>query len=184
MSETNLPDNDSAPTSALEPVSAENATSKSTSITPQFAVQRLKMQFGDAVGEIKEALGEVSVYIKRERILDVCRFLKEDSKLLFSMLSDLTSVDLGIEADPRFEVIYHLHSLPNRIRIRLKVRVSEDDCHLATVSTIWRTANWHEREVFDLMGIHFDGHPDLRKILTPDDLEGHPLRKDFPLRGY
>lgn len=151
---------------------------------PMQVAEQLKIKFADAVGEIYERLGETTVYISREKIVEVCQFLKSDPELRFNLLSDLTALDLGIEEELRFEVIYHLQSLPQRMRIRLKVRVSEDDCHVPTVSTVWKTANWLEREVFDLMGVRFQGHPDLRKILTPEDLEGHPLRKDFPLRGY
>ena len=150
----------------------------------RLAADRVKEKFGDGVAEITERLGETSLYIKREKIVDVCKFLRDDANLRFNLLSDLTGVDRGIEEDPRFEVVYHLFSISKRLRLRLKVRVSEDDCHLPTVIPVWRTAGWHERETFDLFGISFDGHPDLRKILTPDDLEGHPLRKDFPLRGY
>lgn len=148
------------------------------------AIEQVKEKFETAIEDIKKHVGETTVYIKRENIADVCRFLRDDSNFQFNLLSDLTGVDRGIEEDPRFEVVYHLTSLPKRTRLRLKVRVSEEDCHVPTVVEVWPTANWHERETFDLMGIRFDGHPDLRKILTPEDLEGHPLRKDFPLRGY
>ena len=148
------------------------------------AADQLKKKFGFSIEEIKDRLGEVTVYVTREQIFDVCRYLRDDPKLQFNLLSDLTGVDRGIDEAPRFEVVYHLMSLPNRMRLRLKVRVDEEDCHVPSVWEVWKTANWHERETFDLMGIRFDGHPDLRKILTPDDLEGHPLRKDFPLRGY
>lgn len=150
----------------------------------QQAADLIQQKFSDAVEERKEQHAEVTLYIKRERLVEVCRFARDNDKLRFNLLSDLTGVDRGIEAEPRFEVVYHLFSLPHRVRLRLKVRVSEEDCHVPTVTEVWKTANWHERETFDLMGVRFDGHPDLRKILTPEDLEGHPLRKDFPLRGY
>lgn len=143
-----------------------------------------KDKFGDAVTEITEKLGETTIYVKRESIADVCRFLRDDEKSQFNLLSDLVGVDRGIEEELRFEVNYHLTSLPKRMRLRIKVRVTEEDCNVPTVTEVWPTANWHERETFDLLGIRFEGHPDLRKILTPNDLEGHPLRKDFPLRGY
>ena len=148
------------------------------------AAKQVKEKFGNAIEDYKEQHGELTLYVKREKIVEVCRFLRDDPKLQFNLLSDLTGVDRGVEESPRFEVIYHLMSLPNRVRLRLKVRVDDEDCHVPTVSEVWLTANWHERETFDLFGVRFDGHPDLRKILTPDDLEGHPLRKDFPLRGY
>jgi len=92
--------------------------------------------------------------------------------------------DRGLEEDPRFEVNYHLFSTTKHHRLRLKVVLSEEDTHVPTVTGVWRTANWHERETFDLFGVIFDGHPDLRRILLPDDWQGHALRKDFPLRGY
>lgn len=145
-------------------------------------VESLKQIFGGAIGEVKRHNRETSVYVKRERIVDVCRFLRDSHQ--FNYLSDLTGFDRGIDQTPRFEVVYHLLSLPNKVRVRLKVQVDEDDCVVPSVVEVWKTANWHERETFDLFGIRFAGHPDLRKILTPEDLEGHPLRKDFPLRGY
>lgn len=146
------------------------------------AVESLRQAFGSAIGDVKRQNREVSVYVKRERIVEVSKFLRDSHQ--FNYLSDLTGFDRGIDESPRFEVIYHLLSLPNRVRLRLKVQVDEDDCVVPSVSEVWKTANWHERETFDLFGIRFAGHPDLRKILTPEDLEGHPLRKDFPLRGY
>lgn len=165
---------------AMETLDAQLSTVKGATDT----LAELRLRFEDAVEDIKVQNGEVTVYVKRESIVPVCRFLRDEPKLLFNLLSDLCGVDRGLEEDPRFEVVYHLFSIPNKIRLRLKVRVPEDDCQVATVSGIWATANWHERETFDLLGITFVNHPDLRKILTPEDLEGYPLRKDFPLRGY
>lgn len=149
-----------------------------------LVAEGLKDKFGDAVENISERLGETTVYVKRGKLVEICQYLRTDEKLKFNLLSDLTGFDRGLEEDLRFEVVYQLTSIPNRMQIRLKVRVSEDDAFIPTVSGVWVTANWHERETFDLFGINFEGHPDLRKILTPEDLEGHPLRKDFPLRGY
>ena len=100
------------------------------------------------------------------------------------MLADLCGADRGPEEDPRFEVNYHLFSTKHHSRLRLKVLLSEDDPHVETVVSIWRTADWHERETFDMFGVIFDGHPDLRRILLPSDFDGHALRKDYPLRGY
>jgi NADH-quinone oxidoreductase subunit C len=102
----------------------------------------------------------------------------------FDMLSDVSGVDRGPEEEPRFEVNYQLFSTKRFHRLRLKVLVNQEDTHVPTVTTVWRTANWHERETFDMFGVIFDGHPDLRRILLPDDWQGHALRKDFPLRGY
>ena len=100
------------------------------------------------------------------------------------MLADLNGADRGPEEDPRFEVIYHLFSTKQLNRLRLKVLLCDDDTHVLTVSTVWKTADWHERETFDMFGVIFDGHPDLRRILLPSDFDGHALRKDYPLRGY
>jgi NADH-quinone oxidoreductase subunit C len=112
----------------------------------------------------------------------VCRFLKGDLDLRYDLLMDMAGVDyLGRE--PRFEVVYHLYSVPHNCRLRLKVRVSESDPIVPSVTSVWSTANWHEREAFDMLGIRFTDHPDLRRIYMPDDYPGHPLRKDFPALG-
>ena len=132
--------------------------------------------------KVYEAFGEVTVIVPREAIADVCLFLRDSHQ--FDMLADLCGADRGPEDDPRFEVNYHLLSTKHFKRLRLKVLLSEDDPHVSTVTHIWKTADWHERETFDLFGVIFDGHPDLRRILLPSDFDGHALRKDYPLRGY
>ncbi|HEX8398556.1 MAG TPA: NADH-quinone oxidoreductase subunit C [Pyrinomonadaceae bacterium] len=134
------------------------------------------------VTQIVDALDEVTVFVPRENIVDVCWFLK--TRHQFDMLMDLNGNDLGAEEDPRFEVIYHLFSTKTYQRIRLKVLLSDEDPHVNTVTTVWRTADWHERETYDMFGVIFDGHPDLRRILLPSDFDGHALRKDYPLRGF
>jgi len=138
----------------------------------------------DWAGEVIQTFGEITVVVPRERIAEICTFLKTAPGLEFTMLSDLCGADRGPEEDPRFEVNYQLFSVTKHYRLRLKVLLGEDDPHVPTVTSVWRTANWHERETFDLFGVVFDGHPDLRRILLPDDWQGHALRKDFPLRGY
>lgn len=145
-------------------------------------VQKLKEENVEWIAEVKESFGEVTVFVPRESIVDVCWSLK--SKHGFDMLADLCGADRGPEEDPRFEVNYHLFSTEHYSRLRLKVLLSEDEPKVATVTTIWKTADWHERETFDLFGVVFDGHPDLRRILLPSDFDGHALRKDYPLRGY
>jgi NADH-quinone oxidoreductase subunit C len=148
--------------------------------------QQLKMlqeRFGSEITEWKEQWGELTVVVRPEAIVKVCRFVRDEPGLEYNFLSSVTSVDLGMEADPRFEVVYHLYSLPQRHRLRLKVRVNEDEL-VPTVTGVWRAADWYERETYDFFGIEFEGHPDLRRIMMPDDYEGYPLRKDFPLRGY
>ena len=145
-------------------------------------VDKLRSKNGTWVTDVVEAFGEVTVFVPRESIADVCAFLKSENG--FDMLADLCGADRGPEEDPRFEVNYHLFSTKHHKRLRLKVLLSEYDPHVETVSTLWKTADWHERETFDLFGVIFDGHPDLRRILLPSDFDGHALRKDYPLRGY
>lgn len=148
----------------------------------QPVIDKLKECFADAVQEVSEAHGELAMVVSREQIVDVCRFLKDDPALRYEMLMDVAGVDyLGRE--PRFEVVYHLYSISHNRRLRLKVRLVESDLVVPSVSSVWSTANWHEREAFDMLGIQFWDHPDLRRIYMPDDYPGHPLRKDFPLLG-
>lgn len=145
-------------------------------------VEKLKEENADWVADVREALGEVTITVPRESIVDVCWVLK--TKYDFDLLADLCGADRGPEEDPRFEVNYHLFSTIHYKRLRLKVLLSEDDPKVTTVVTVWKTANWHERETYDMFGVVFEGHPDLRRILLPSDFDGHALRKDYPLRGY
>jgi NADH-quinone oxidoreductase subunit C len=148
----------------------------------QEFVEKLKILNPAWVTDVIEGHGEVTLMVPGESIVDVCRFMKVEQG--FDLLADLCGADRGPEEDPRFEVNYHLFSTKHHNRLRLKVLLSEDDPHVATVTQIWKTANWHERETYDLLGVIFDGHPDLRRILLPSDFDGHALRKDYPLRGY
>jgi NADH-quinone oxidoreductase subunit C len=145
-------------------------------------VEKLKAENAAWVANVKDALGEVTVTVPREHIVAVCTSLKAAHD--FDMLADLCGADRGAEEDPRFEVNYHLFSTKHHNRLRLKIVLSEDDAKVATVTGLWKTADWHERETYDLLGIIFEGHPDLRRILLPSDFDGHALRKDYPLRGY
>lgn len=138
----------------------------------------------DSIADVIQAFGEVTLVVPREHIVGICDHLKTTPKLEFNFLADLCGADRGIEEEPRFEVNYHLFSTKHFHRLRLKVLVNEDDTRIPTVTGIWKTANWHERETFDLFGVIFEGHPDLRRILLPDEWQGYALRKDFPLRGY
>jgi NADH-quinone oxidoreductase subunit C len=124
---------------------------------------------------------EVALFIDPSHIVDVCAFLKAEQGFL--RLSGITSVD-WLPADPRFEVVYLLHSIDRNQRLRLKCWVSEHEAEIDSVTGVWRSATWYEREVFDLFGIRFRNHPDLRRIMMPDDWEGHPLRKDYPVHGH
>ena len=145
-------------------------------------VEKMKTMNANWVNDVKNALGEVTVTVPRDKIVEICEFLKSDQG--FDLLADLCGCDRGPEEDPRFEVNYHLFSTIHYSRLRLKVLLTEDEPNVKTVTGIWKTADWHERETYDLLGIVFDEHPDLRRILLPSDFDGHALRKDYPLRGY
>ncbi len=132
-----------------------------------------------AVLDGKEDRGELTLIVAPEKILPVCQYLKQHHR--FNRLSSITAVD-WYPADPRFEVVYHLHSLEENRRLRLKCRVGEDS-ELESVTSVWPAANWYEREVWDLFGVRFRNHPNLRRILLPEDWTDHPLRKDFPVHG-
>ena len=153
-------------------------------VEEHLAVRKLRERFAQGVLEAGSHHGEVTLVLDRGVIEPACRFLRDDRDLVFDFLSDLTAVDrLRLdEPGPRFEVVYHLYSISRRNRLRLKVR-AEDGQAVPTVSTVWEGAIWFEREVFDLLGIPFAGHPDLRRIVLPDDWEGHPLRKDYPVEA-
>ena len=169
-SENNLPEN-----------LATDPTQDSAVSRLAVVLQQLKAEWITATSE---AFGETTVVVPREQIVSICSHLKTSPEAQFNFLADLCGADRGVEEEPRFEVNYHLFSTTKHHRLRLKVVLTEEDAHVPTVTGVWRTANWHERETFDLLGIIFDGHPDLRRILLPDDWQGHALRKDFPLRGY
>jgi NADH-quinone oxidoreductase subunit C len=145
-------------------------------------LEKLKAKHGDVVLEANEFRGELTIVVPKERIVEVCRFMKDDEELAFDLLADLCGIDM-YTPENRFGVIYNLYSLKTKHRIRLKTFTGEDHPNVPTVTGVWGTANWHERETYDMFGIIFDGHPDLRRIYMPDEFEYHPLRKDFPLMG-
>jgi len=140
----------------------------------------LEAQFAGAVIGGHAEHNEPTLFLDPTRIVDVCRFLKAQG---YVRLSGITAVDWS-PADPRFEVVYLLHSIQRNVRLRLKCWVSETECEIDSVTSVWRCADWYEREVFDMFGVRFRNHPDLRRILMPNDWEGHPLRKDYPIHGY
>ena len=149
--------------------------------TPIALARQLRESFPDVVGEPSEFRGEVTLVVADPlRIADVCKAAKD--RLGFDMLLDLCSVD-NEGTDPRWTVVYELFGIGHGCHLRLKTQVSEESSELPTVSGVWRTADWHEREAWDMMGIRFSGHPDLRRILMWDGYPYHPLRKDFPLAG-
>jgi NADH-quinone oxidoreductase subunit C len=162
----------------------ENNTVSTEKATPSLLVTALQREHPQWIGEIAEAFSELTATVPREHIVEVCTYLKSSEEGGFDFLADICGADRGPEEEPRFEVNYHLFSTTKHHRVRLKVLLNESDVHVPTVTGVWRTANWHERETFDLFGVIFDGHPDLRRILLPEDWQGYALRKDFPLRGY
>jgi len=147
------------------------------------AVQKLRDWDKQAVAEVIEFRGETTVVVPPQHLARAAEFLSTEPSLQFTFLSDLTTVD-RFPMEPRFELNYHLLSIDYGLRLRLRVRLAGAEPTLPTVTPVWPTANWHERENFDLFGIRFQGHPDLRRILMPDDWEGYPLRKDYPVEGF
>lgn len=143
----------------------------------------LKEKFGDAVVETHSMLGDDTAVVAPSQWRDVCKFLRSDAQMAFDMLVDLCAVDYPDRESGRFEVVLHLYSVARRHRVRLKTRVGDqegDGAEVDSVTDVWPGANWFEREVYDLMGVTFKGHPDLRRILMYPEFEGHPLRKDYP----
>jgi NADH-quinone oxidoreductase subunit C len=147
------------------------------------AVARLVGWNAGAVQHVKFDREEMTIYLDRHSLREACAVLKEDAACPFNFLSDVTCVD-WYPAEPRFEVVYHLLSIPRKERVRLKVKLNSSSPVIESLTSIWPGANYFEREVFDLFGIRFTGHPYLRRILMPEDWEGHPLRKDYPVEGY
>lgn len=131
--------------------------------------------------DVFEGIDCVTCLVKKEDLYDFMKFLKTDEKLKFNMIVDVTAVDYP-EDRPRFEIVYHVYSIDNNIRLRIKSKVEENDS-LESVTSLWKGAEWLEREVFDMFGITFNNHPDLRRILMNEDFKYYPLRKDFPLQG-
>lgn len=146
----------------------------------QIVVNRVQEKFGEAVLGVSEFRDEVTIRVKREAWGDLHRFLKADSDCDFNMCIDVTAADYPLR-EMRFDVICHLLSLNKLHRLRTKAATDE---RIASLVPMWRTANWEERETYDLFGVVFEGHPDLRRIMMPDDWEGFPLRKDYPTEGY
>lgn len=158
---------------------ARNPHAKDTSYDAE-TVEALQAAFPEAIGEVFLYANEHTVYVDRARIVDVCRFLKTERQ--FEYFIDLGGIDLFVEGD-RYEVFYGLVSIARSKRLRLKIRVPEDDAVVPSITSVYRAANWNERECWDMFGIRFEGHPDLRRMYMPEDFEYHPLRKEFPLLG-
>lgn len=145
------------------------------------AVTKLKEKFASSVLDVVEFRGEITVTVKKSDIISILSFLKQS--LQYNLLTDLTAIDYMGRKEDRFMMVYLLYSIPNKDRLRIKTPVSENDCRVESATQVWETANWLEREVYDLFGIIFDNHPNLCRILMTPEWEGHPLRKDYPLQG-
>lgn len=158
------------------------------SISNEKLVERLQNRFGDALKSCVDAANEVTIEVPCEQVVEICTALRDDNGLHFEQLIDLCGVDYfehgeGAWQGPRYAVVYHLLSIQNNIRLRVRAFVDDDEPLIDSVVGVWNGANWFEREAFDLFGILFDGHPDLRRLLTDYGFIGHPFRKDFPLLG-
>ena len=144
-------------------------------------LEKIKSKFGDYIIEHDEFRGELSVTINKEKLVELMNFLKNEPDLQFDYLVLMTAVDFP-KREERFDLVYELRSLTYKMVMRVKTRTKEDE-PVDSISSIWHSADWDERETYDMFGIRFNNHPDLRRILMPDDWEGHPLRKDYPLKG-
>jgi len=160
------------------PVKKKDEGPKPTDASAHPLVKKLKDKFGESIGDASEFVGQLSVHVSPDQIVSVCDFLRTDKDTAFDYLCDLTCVHYPERKQTPFEVVYNLYSIPANERVRLKVEVTNE---VESVTGVWPAANWMEREVFDLFGIQFKNHPDLRRLLLPPDWEGNPMRKDFPL---
>lgn len=150
----------------------------------QLLNNKLKEHFGDAIVSLSESHGELTLIVDKAPIVQIMTFLRDDVDFQFNFLSYVTAVDYSAQSRAvRYDVVYHLYSISKTHRLRVKAHVGEDDLTIDSVFPVWQTANFQEREAFDMFGIVFKGHPNLKRILMPEDWEGHPLRKDFPLGG-
>jgi NADH-quinone oxidoreductase subunit C len=156
---------------------------ENTSQVRNVVVDTLRAWSANAIEEVIEFRGETTIVLARKVLRLAAARCREDNALQFNLLSDATCVD-RFPMEPRFELNYHLVSIPERNKVRLRVRLSGDDPVVDSLVPVWPGANWLEREIFDLFGIQFTDHPDLRRILLPEDWEGHPLRRDYPVEGY
>lgn len=145
-------------------------------------IETIKKKFGESIVDSHNFRGDDTVIVKKESIKSLCLFLKEEEELDFDYLLDVCGVDY-LPSKPRFEVVYHMQSIRKKHRLRIKTKVGEGE-KVDSVTGIWATADWTERETYDMFGIEFEGHPNMKRIYMTDACKGHPLRKDFPERGY
>jgi NADH-quinone oxidoreductase subunit C len=144
-------------------------------------LELLQREFANDVSEVAYVRGEATAVVRPEALRPVVEFLRHDSRMAFDLLVDMTAVDLG-QRKPRFDVVYHLLSLSHKLRLRLKVRVDESGPEVESLSPVWGCADWLEREIWDMFGIRFRGHPNLKRLLMYEEFQGHPLRKDYPIQ--
>jgi NADH-quinone oxidoreductase subunit C len=156
--------------------------SEKTNLLKEKTLAKLRQKFSDSILAAEEFAGDLLITIPRNSLLAISQFLRDDGELRFDSLRDVLAIDQYRPQD-RFEVVYNIYSVPNRFRVFLKIRVDESDLKVPTLIPIWPAADWMEREVYDMHGIKFEGHQDLRRIYMPDEFEYHPLRKEFPLMG-
>ena len=148
----------------------------------EFIVQKVKECVGEANVEVTDAFGDLSITVKKEKLLELARFLKENNELEFVMCKDVTAVDWATRKK-RFTTVYHIYSFKLNFTLRVKVNLDEEPYRVESVAPIWESANWYERETFDMYGIEFLNHPDLRRMYMPEGFQYYPLRKDFPVMG-
>ncbi|HWX42696.1 MAG TPA: NADH-quinone oxidoreductase subunit C [Blastocatellia bacterium] len=151
-----------------------------TEISADPLIDRIKERFGDWITESVATLGQQIVRVKRDSLIDLCRYLHDDQEALFDMCADLTAVHWPDKKGEEFEIVIQLYSVPKNRRLRIKASIADGES-CPTVTPIWAGADWMEREVYDMFGVKFEGHPDLRRILLPEDWPGHPLRKEYPI---
>ena len=144
-------------------------------------IEKVKSKFGNLVIDSHNFRGDQTVTVKNESTLEFFQFLRDDPNLAFDFMVDLTAADYLKKKAQRFEVVYHLYSFKYNSRLRIKIPVDEKGCSVVSITSLWRTVNWYEREVWDLYGIKFKGHPNLSRILMYEGFKGHPLRKDYPI---
>ncbi len=148
----------------------------------EFVLEKVKTAVPDAVTEVNDFRGERTIFVQQEHLKEVCLLLRDDEDLQYNLLSDVCADDM-LPDFPRFAVNYHLYSIPHNHRLRLRVQVEDPDEGPETLGPVWAVATWLEMEVYDLMGVRFAGHTNMRRLFLPEDWQGHPLRKDYPL-GY
>lgn len=150
--------------------------------TKELIIEKVKNNFGGSIEEITDERGDLSITVKSDKLADLARFLKEDEELQFLMCKDVTAVDWATRKN-RFTTVYHIYSFKLNITLRLKANIASDPPEIESVVSVWKSAEWYERETYDMYGIIFLNHPDLRRMYMPEGFEYHPLRKEFPVLG-